>query len=109
MSAQGLESAHRPGSCGLGGCLCHGHGSDAGNLSIRDNTTFSRRHVVGAALGGAMAAMIPGVGTELVASRAASAQSTLSPDDALQALMDGNRRFVERRLTSFQEDMDMLR
>ena len=55
-----------------------------------------------------MAAMIPGVGTELVASRAASAQSTLSPDDALQALMDGNRRFVERRLSSFQEDIDIL-
>jgi carbonic anhydrase len=70
--------------------------------------TLSRRHVVGAALGGAMAAMIPGVGTELVASRAASAQSTLSPDDALQALMDGNRRFVERRLSSFQEDIDIL-
>ena len=70
--------------------------------------TLSRRHVVGAALGGAMAAMIPGVGTELVASRAASAQSTLSPDDALKALMDGNRRFVERRLTSFQEDIDIL-
>ena len=44
--------------------------------------------------------MISGVGTELAASRAASAQSTLSPDDALKALMDGNRRFVERRLTS---------
>jgi carbonic anhydrase len=108
MSSQGLESGHRPGSCGLGGCLCHGHGSDAANLPIWDNTmpTFSRRHVVSAALGGAMAATIWGVGA---ASRPASAQSTMSPDDALKALMDGNRRFVERRLTSFQEDMDMLR
>ena len=110
MSAQGLESGHRRGSCGSGGCLCHGHGSGADNLPIPESTmpTLSRRHVVGAALGGAMAAMIPGVGTELVASRAASAQSTLSPDDALKALMDGNRRFVERRLTSFQEDIDIL-
>jgi carbonic anhydrase len=108
MSSQGLESGHRPGSCGLGGYLCHGHGSDAANLPIRDNTipTFSRRHVVRAALGGAMAATISGVEAD---SRSASAQSTMSPDDALKALMDGNRRFVERRLTSFQEDMDMLR
>ena len=37
--------------------------------------TLSRRHVVGAALGGAMAAMIPGVGTELVASMASSAKA----------------------------------
>ena len=108
MSSQGLESGHRPGSCGLGGCHCHGQGSDTANLPIRDNTmpTFSRRHVVRAALGGAMAATISGVGA---ASGSASAQSTMSPDDALKALMDGNRRFVERRLTSFQEDMDMLR
>ena len=77
---------------------------------IRESTMppLSRRHLVGATLGGTTAAMISGVGTELAASRAASAQSTLSPDDALQALMDGNRRFVERRLTSFQEDIDML-
>jgi carbonic anhydrase len=107
MSSEGLESGHRPGSCGLGGCLCHDHPSDTASLPIRDNTmpTFSRRHVVGA-LGGVMAATISGVGA---ASSSASAQSTMSPDDALKALMDGNRRFVERRLTSFQEDMDMLR
>jgi carbonic anhydrase len=111
MSSQGLESGNRPGSCGLGGCRCHCRGSDAANLPIRDDTmpTFARRHVVGAALGGAIAAMISGVGTELAGSRSAAAQSPMSPDDALKALMDGNRRFVERRLTSFQEDMDMLR
>lgn len=107
MSSQGLESGHRPGLCGIG-CLCHGHPADIANPPIweRIMPTLSRRHVVGAGLGGAIAAMISGVGT---ASRSASAQSTMSPDDALKALMDGNRRFVERRLTSFQEDMDMLR
>jgi carbonic anhydrase len=70
--------------------------------------TVSRRHVVRTALGGALAAMISAVGTELAGSRSASAQSTMSPDDALKALMDGNQRFVERRLTSFQEDIDIL-
>ena len=69
---------------------------------------LSRRHLVGATLGGVTAAMLAGPGLELAIPREASAQSTLSPDDALQSLMDGNRRFVERRLTSFQEDIDML-
>jgi len=81
MSSQGLESGHRPGSCGLGGCVCHSDGPEAANLPIRDNTTptFSRRHVVGAALGGAIPAMLAGVGTELAGSRSASAQSTNEP------------------------------
>ena len=37
MSAQGIESCHRPGSCGRGGCLCLGHGSDTANRQIRDD------------------------------------------------------------------------
>jgi carbonic anhydrase len=39
---------------------------------------------------------------------AARAQSELSPDAALKALMDGNARFVAKKLTSFQEDLDIL-
>ena len=107
-----LESGHGSGSCGLGGCLCEGHPAAAESLPVRERdtmSTLSRRRLFGATLGGAAAAMLAGIGTELAAPGAASAQSTLSPDDALKALMDGNRRFVERRLASFQEDIDMLR
>jgi carbonic anhydrase len=106
-----LESGHGPGSCGLGGCLCDGHRSDAAGLPVRESRTMptlTRRHLFGATLGGAGAAVLSGIGAELAAPRAASAQSPLSPDDALQSLMDGNRRFVERRLTSFQEDIGTL-
>jgi carbonic anhydrase len=39
----------------------------------------------------------------------ASAQTTLSPEAALQQLIDGNRRFAEGRMTSFAEDLDMLK
>jgi carbonic anhydrase len=39
----------------------------------------------------------------------ASAQTTLSPEAALQQLIDGNRRFAEGRLTSFSEDLDILK
>jgi carbonic anhydrase len=105
MSAQG------PGSCGRDGCLCHGQPSDAKSLLVRESRTMptlTRRRLFGATLGGAAAAVLSGIGTELAAPEAASAQSTLSPDGALQALMDGNQRFVERRLTCFREDIDML-
>jgi carbonic anhydrase len=37
------------------------------------------------------------------------AQTTLSPEAALQQLIDGNRRFAEGRLTSFAEDLDILK
>ncbi len=106
------SSGHGPGSCGLGGCLCHGQPSAAADLAVRERNAgprLSRRRLFGATLGGAAAAVLAGVGAELAVPGAASAQSTLSPDDALKALMDGNRRFVERRLASFQEDIDMLR
>jgi carbonic anhydrase len=33
----------------------------------------------------------------------------LSPEAALQQLIDGNRRFAEGRLTSFAEDLDILK
>jgi len=40
--------------------------------------------------------------------RLASAQATVTPDEALKALMDGNARFTANRLTSFQEDLTLL-
>jgi carbonic anhydrase len=48
---------------------------------------------------------IAGLGLDL----AASAQTTLSPEAALQQLLDGNRRFAEGRMTSFDEDLTMLK
>ena len=114
MSAHGPELGfgHGPGSCGLDGCLCDGRPSAALGLPVSqpDRVAWlSRRHLFGATLGGAAAATLSGIGTEFAAPGTCAAQSTLSPDDALKALMDGNRRFVERRLASFQEDIDMLR
>ena len=43
------------------------------------------------------------------ASHPASAQSGVTSDAALARLMDGNRRFAERRLTLLDEDLDILR
>jgi carbonic anhydrase len=39
----------------------------------------------------------------------ASAQTALSPEAALQQLIDGNGRFAEGRMTSFEEDLDILK
>jgi carbonic anhydrase len=41
--------------------------------------------------------------------RPLSAQTSLTPEAALQQLIDGNRRFAEGRLTSFTEDLDILK
>jgi carbonic anhydrase len=38
-----------------------------------------------------------------------AAQTTLNPDDALKRLMEGNARFVAGQLTSFQEDLRILK
>jgi carbonic anhydrase len=96
-------------SCELGGCLCHGHASAVEATGLQAPVNLSRRRLFGTTLGGAAAAMLAGVGAELAVSRPASAQSTLTPDAALKALMDGNQRYVDQRLTSFQEDLDVLK
>ena len=43
----------------------------------------------------------------LVGSPTARAASSLTPDHALQALIDGNRRFVEGRMKEFDEDLSI--
>ena len=41
--------------------------------------------------------------------RPASAQSTLTPEEALKALMDGNERYVSGQLQSLNEDLSILK
>ena len=78
-------------------CVC-GDG-----LTADEGTDLSRRGFVASTIIGAAAVM---AGATVLHVPPAMAQSTLTPDAALKALMDGNQRFVERRLTSFQEDID---
>ena len=65
----------------------------------------SRREFVYKALGSAAAAGVSG----LIPGTAIRAQTALSPEAALQQLIDGNRRFAEGQLTSFSEDLDILK
>jgi carbonic anhydrase len=66
---------------------------------------LSRRRFLGTGIAGLLAATTLGVALP----ERAFAQSTLTPDAALQALLDGNKRYVEKRLTSFDEDLAILR
>jgi carbonic anhydrase len=66
---------------------------------------LSRRRLIWAGMAGAMAAATLGAALP----KPARAQSALSPDAALQTLVDGNKRFVEKHMTSFDEDLAILR
>jgi carbonic anhydrase len=55
-----------------------------------------------------LAAGVAAAGSAMLPRRA-WAQTTLSPDAALQALIDGNKRFVQKHLTSFGVDLAALR
>jgi carbonic anhydrase len=65
---------------------------------------YSRRELFRGTLAGAATAAFAGV-----YERPLSAQISLTPEAALQQLIDGNRRFAEGHLTSFTEDLDILK
>jgi carbonic anhydrase len=65
----------------------------------------SRRAFLGQMVAGAAAF----AAAESGGNRAASAQTSLSPDAALQELIDCNQRFAEGRMTSLDEDLSLLK
>jgi carbonic anhydrase len=66
---------------------------------------YSRRGLFREIVTGIATAGIAGLTLDL----AAWPQTTLSPEAALQQLIDGNRRFAEGRMTSFDEDLIVLK
>jgi carbonic anhydrase len=80
-------------------------------LTAEDGTDrlLSRRRVLHGGVGGAAAGILATAGVEFGDVRPSMAQSNLTPDEALKALMEGNRRFVERRLTFYKEDLALLK
>lgn len=73
------------------------------------NQDSSRRRFLQLAMGGTLAGLATAAGMEFVAPRPALAQSKLSPDAALQELMDGNRRFTAGRQTAHEQDLAILK
>ena len=92
-------------------CSCRGDEKAVATPSNREEVLLptSRRHLLRMTAAGAAAGIVAGAGIELATPPAAVAQSTLSPQAALQALMDGNKRFVERQLTFYEEDLKLLK
>jgi len=94
---------------GVGDCDC-GHDSVASRSEDNETTPeISRRHLLRMSIAGTAAGIASGAAIELAMPRPTFAQSKLSPEAALQALMDGNKRFVERRLTFYEDDLAILK
>ena len=70
---------------------------------------FSRRRFLGTAFAGTAATLAGAASMSFFVAEPALAQSNLTPDEALKALLDGNERYVSGRLSSFDEDMKILR
>src|SRR5438128_12658640 len=84
-------------------CTCgadHDPAIDCGGWSRRG---FLRTGV------GLTAGLAAGLGAGIAVSSAARAQTQMTPDAALQAMMDGNKRFAQGQLTSFNDDLKMLK
>ena len=74
------------------------------------NEDGSRRKFLQMAVGGAVAGLVTPAGMEFVAPSSALAWSSpLTPDQALNELLEGNKRFVAVNLTSFEQDLAILR
>jgi carbonic anhydrase len=87
------------------GCACCGE-SPHGTASTGEPAGLGRRRLLRSGMGAIAASAV--LGGAAFPSKA-SAQSTLSPDAALQTLLDGNKRFADHRLTSFDEDLAILK
>lgn len=61
------------------------------------------------ALAGTTAALLPAVAFNFATIKTARAESKMTPDQALQELVSGNRRFAEGRMTAFDQDLAILK
>jgi carbonic anhydrase len=89
-------------------CACHADRS-RGIVDRLEGGAVTRRGFLQRAAAGAAAGIASAAILDLAIAPAAKAASTLTPDQALQQLADGNRRFVEGHLTHGAEDLDILK
>jgi carbonic anhydrase len=68
-----------------------------------------RRRFLQSTVAATMLGMAANLGVNFFVPEAASAQSTLTPDAALQELMAGNQRFTTGRMTSHEHDLAILK
>jgi carbonic anhydrase len=87
-------------------------------LSINDQTdpqdasqceSSPRRRFLHTTVAGATLGLVSNLGLSAISSRTAFAQSTITPDGALEELKAGNQRFLSRKLTAHEHDLDILK
>ena len=75
----------------------------------RKTMGFGRREFLGGALSAAAVGAATRVGADMISPEPAHAQSAMTPDEALRALLAGNERFAANKLTSIEHDLAMLK
>jgi carbonic anhydrase len=68
-----------------------------------------RRQFLHTALSGTVVGIAARSGIRLTSVRSRPANANLSPETALQELLDGNRRFADNQLTSIEHDLSILK
>src|SRR3954449_1627371 len=71
-------------------------------------TLSKRRKFLRMGVRGAVAGFMTPAGMELVTPSSVQAQTTLTPRMALRELIEGNQRFVDVKLRSFEQDLAIL-
>jgi carbonic anhydrase len=99
MKPQDVPTKHFDMACGCDSC-------SKTQTDHENNADLTRRGFLGNTLAGTVGVL---AGFTLARTRPASAQSTLTPDEALKALMDGNERYVAGQLQSLNEDLSILK
>src|SRR4051795_7993233 len=83
--------------------------SESSIISGSQPSFSKRRKFLQIAVRGAVAGLVAPAGMELLTPSSVQAQSTLTPRMALRELVEGNQRFVAVNLTSFEQDLAILR
>jgi len=78
-------------------------------INARIQTDSRRRQFLRTVISSAVAGVVARAGLDLVAPEKVNAQTSLSPDMALQQLLAGNQRFAANQLTSIEHDLATLR
>jgi carbonic anhydrase len=92
------------------GCACASAGETAADMhSVHADNTVSRRGFLRTGLIGSASAILATASLGVALPRQAVSKTDLTPESALKELMDGNGRYVDKKLTSFDENLAELR
>jgi carbonic anhydrase len=73
------------------------------------HSELSRRRFLQTGIIGGTASLMSAGSINFLTEQRLEAQTPLTPDEALKALMDGNERFITGRMTSFEDDLQELK